>query len=296
MKSFVQPRLLNAPPRMEIEAGRYASLRNAREVLSAAFEVEESFDLLLGNYVDVERHVLDIALDSLVRCRFELAEQHADRAGVNRSVVNFLCSARLFIDFLSKRAARIGLDASHVRNLLSQHYDASFEYRFAEELRNHVQHRGLAVHLISQGARWLPPGHRHRGEHTVQVFALRRHLTDASGFKPRVLQECPDQIDLLTVVRKYLESLGDVLHAVRSLADTRVSAAREVVSRMIGDYAHFAGSPPVGLTAYVETEVGGLESTPVFLDWDDIRLELAKRNASLANLSKRYVTSRPEEP
>ena len=50
----------------------------------------------------------------------------------------------------------------------------------------------------------------------------------------------------------------------------------------------------IGLYAFClsDEEDEALEKIPVMLEWDDIRLQLAKRNMLLVNLSKRYVSSK----
>ena len=51
----------------------------------------------------------------------------------------------------------------------------------------------------------------------------------------------------------------------------------------------------VGLTAYMFDGDSKIDEVLVFLDWDDIRLELEKRNHQLVNLKKRYATGQVTE-
>lgn len=48
----------------------------------------------------------------------------------------------------------------------------------------------------------------------------------------------------------------------------------------------------VGLSASKWDDQKCVETVPLLLDWDDIRRKLQRRNRSLINLRKRYVTSR----
>jgi hypothetical protein len=292
MKYVLQPRLLAPPPPLEISAERYHAIKGARHVLAAAFELEENFDLLVGNYLELERSALEVATEALARRCHEYAEVFAIRADVNRRAVNFLSTARLFLDQLPQKIQRCGCEFSSVKALLAQSYDASFEYRFMEALRNHVQHSGTAIHSFSQGSRWLPAGKRERDEFSFGVFSERSLFEQDRQFKKSTLQECPDRVDLLMATRKYLESLGAAQDAARKLVAASVDEARQITEHAIAEYEKFAGSCSISLAAFRHPTSDEPSVVPVFLDWDDVRKKLASRNGSLVNLSLRYVTSR----
>ena len=295
IKYVLQPHLLAPPPEQPITHDQFGALRSARKVLIAAFDFEESFDLLVSNYVEMEDAGLSLALGATVRRRLRrYQDMHEMRAELNRRVVNFLSSARLFIDYLPQRAEDCGVDKAIVAALRSAEYDKHFEYRFMEALRNYVQHRGLAVHSMGVDSKWLPPGERLYQESHLRVQAVRLYLAADGNFNARVLRECPERVDILEASRHYLESLASVQSQIRQLIKDSVAAARQMTKGAIESYvASTNGASPLGLEAKVLDGEDQIESVPVFLDWDDVRLELERRNDGFTNLRLRRVTSGP---
>lgn len=295
MRYVLQPRLLAPPPPLDISAERYQAIKDARSTLAAAFELEENFDLMVGNYLELEQSALDVASEALARRRHEYTDLFSIRADVNRRAVNFLSTARLFLDQLPQKVQRCHCEYSSIKLLLAKSYDDSFEYRFMEALRNHVQHSGTAVHRYSLGSRWLPPGKRERDEYSFGVFAERSLLAQDRSFKKSTLQECPDRVDLLIATRKYLESLGAAQDASRKLVAANVNEARRLTEDAIAEYERFASASSLGLAAFRYPRTDDTSVVPVFLEWDEVRRKLELRNGNLVNLSLRYVTSRAHD-
>ena len=172
-------------------------------------------------------------------------------------------------------------------------YDANFEYRFMEALRNHVQHNGSAVHSLSHSGVWLPKGKRERLEYTVTPYTHRQYLAQDKTFKPRVLQECPERVDLLKASRIYIESLGVVHKLVRRTLAPTMKAARTLVESAIDRYKKHSKVQSVTLTAYFSVNGQIEKQVPVFIEWENVREKLEKRNGTLVNLSRRFVSSTP---
>lgn len=291
MKYILQPALLAPPPPLEISEEEFRALKGARQVLNAAFAIEENFDLLIGNFLELETSALSLVASTMVRQVSEYGEMFELRANINRRAVNLLTAARLFVDHLPQRYRECDRDPGEVKTLLSAEYDAHFEYRFMEALRNHVQHSGLAVHSLGIASRWLPPGQRVWDEHYLTAVALRSYLAEGSNFKAKVLAECPDNVDLLASARRYIESLGTVQGHVRKNTADILAKARKSMTDAIDQYASFASASTLGLEARALLGEATGDRVAVFLEWDDIRKKLAERNGSMVNLSARTVVS-----
>lgn len=167
MDFYLQPAMLSAPPPMEISEEEYLSLHSARKVLNAAFSFEENYDLLVGNYIEIENAALGLTTATMARQLYEYDEMFELTSEMNRRAVNFLSTARLFVDQILQRIRGCGADKTAIKKRLSEAYDASFDYRFMEQLRNHVQHSGSAIHGISFGGDWQP-----RGTSERRVYSL----------------------------------------------------------------------------------------------------------------------------
>lgn len=288
MEYFLQPAILAPTKPLEISEDEYHALVKSRAVLNAAFSLEENFDLLLGNYIEMENSALAFATVHMVRTLHAYHEMFETRAEMNRRGVNFLTSARLYVDQILSRVGECGGDRDAVKARRSAEYDGAFEYRFMEAIRNHVQHSGSAVHSLSIG------GERD-ADTTNRIYALgvysqRRYLAADKDFKKVVLAECPDQIDFLACARRYLSGLSDLHEFARQVISKQVEDARSAFQSAIERYKEFTGASAVALTAYSASQ-GRKEGTAIFLDWDDVRIKLEGRNRNVKNLQKTVISS-----
>lgn len=294
MEYVLQPELLAPPPAQPITEEHFNRLKAARAVLIAVFDVEESFDLLVGNYLEMEGAGLQQALSRAVRSVRHYDDMFELKAELSRRVVNLLSSARMFIDTLPSNAARCGGDKADVETWLSSEYDSHFAYRFMEALRNQAQHRGFTVHQFGGTSSWLPPGERHYMETSLRILALRKYLAETGGFKAKTLAECPEQIDIFASTRRYMESLSKVQSEVREAVATRVNEARRLTKEAIEGYVSFVnGGSALGLAAMAIQNDQLIEVVPIFLDWDEVRLKLQHRNARMHNLTVHKVSNWP---
>lgn len=290
MPPYLQPALLAPPPALEITDEEYSSLKAARPILSAAFSLEENYDLLIGNFVEFEKAALAISMESVARVKFDYEDMFQLKADMNRHAVNFLSSARLFVDQTLQRVGKIGGDSSEVKRAMSGEYDQWFEYRFMEALRNHVQHSGSAVHSLTVGGGW-DKAREHR-QFALEIMTLRRHLEEDGSFKKITLKECPPKVDLLVATRRYVESLSLVHDVARQVTKIPVENARIMFADAISKYVEYSKASPIGLMAYPSSSADGDGEVAIFLKWDDVRLKLVSQNRSLKNMSKTVVTSR----
>lgn len=291
MKHYLQPALLAPPPVLEISEEEYLSLKRSRPILNSAFSFEENYDLLVGNYLEFENSALSITTNAMARQLLEYHDMFKLRAEMNRRAVNFLSSARLFVDQLPQKVRECGGDGDAIKRGLSAEYDLCFEYRFMEALRNHVQHSGSAVHGLNVGGRWEPPEDKTRNEYSLGVFTQRKFLELDQTFKKSVLKECPDKVDVLKATRRYLESLSAVHETARKSLEKSVEEARHSTQAAIEKYVKFSASRSIGLTAFTSSISDPLTAFPVFLEWDDVRIKLSMRNRALTNLSKRVISN-----
>lgn len=284
---------IGAPPRLDLTESQFHAIAKASEVLSAAFYIEENFELLLGNYIELESSALSIAASSFVRQPIEYADFSSTRVEMNRRAVNLLSTARLYIDQLPSASVKCQLDAADVKRWFSEQYDGSFEYRFMEALRNHVQHSGSAIHFATVHRGWLPKGGRERLRHNTVAQTLRRFLDRDGKFKKATLNECPEKIDFLQVARPYIEALWRVHTRFRQQAKQVISESRSLFEETIRQYGEYSKSSTLGLTAFACQGDEITERVSVFLDWDDVRIKLERRNSNLINLSKYEVSTAP---
>jgi len=288
--------VLGKMPQLDIDKARYKALEAARDVLSNALAIEEKYEIVIANYLDFEKELLDKAVGNMARGAGDYGDFFQLRLDLNKRLVNLLTSGRLYIDQLSQHVCQCAYDKVStkeiVKKLFAAQHDAHMEYRFMDALRNYVQHRGIAVHTTRLGANKTEEDEL-AIEYSVDAASLRDVLAEDSKFKKKVLAELPERVDLKTTVRQYVESLNVVHLAARKLIEDEVEKARTLIEKAQSDYAVVYSGSLTGLCAWIMNDAGLKDDGfPLLLDWDDVRLKLVKKNGQLNNLPKRYVSSR----
>lgn len=296
MRYLLRKAMLNPVPEVEISAEEFAELKAARGILLNAFAIEEKYEIIISNFLDLEKQLLDIAVTNTVRDTLSYAEFFETRSALNIRLVNLLTATRLYLDQLPPHIGDCVPQKPEVRDLVksrcSDEYDKHFEFRFMEALRNHVQHRGIPIHFVQQGARWTSFEDDGLMEFSIHIAAQLSCLEEDEKFKKSVLGEITKDIDLIAASRRYVESISAINEFVRDLIADSVTSARAAIEAAHHRYAKVFSENLVGLSALEMSEGQVVSTVPLLLDWDDVRIQLQQRNRPLVNLAKRYVTSR----
>lgn len=290
-KFILEQRVLNPHVQMDIDEQRYNSLAKARSVLSDALAFEQGYELLLGNFIEMEMAFTEIGL----RATLEMDHQHPTLAGTmreaNRHIINVLTGMKGYVDQVPQLFKELDLSpkfADTVKGELNNLHAASLDYRFVYELRNHTQHQGTAVHgfeaslvLTSDSNGWAE---------AVSLLARKDELAN-SDFKPKVLAEQPDKIDVRRRVRMSVKALGCVHMKLRACLAPHVDAARATFDAAISDYLSAGATSVVGLAA---CSLGNRKAdVSVLLDWDDVRRSLVNKNNQPPSLWARHSPNEP---
>jgi|JI9StandDraft_2_1071091.scaffolds.fasta_scaffold34113_2 hypothetical protein len=281
-KFFLRRRVLDPQKSFEISQEKYKALADARTTLVDAFAFEQKFELLLGNYRDLELAAAKWALARVIETLNTYSQFGTIMTEANRLVVNLLSTARLYGDQVKRAFSNLKLDRTFktiATERLATAYDSSFDYRFLEALRNHVQHRSTPVH--SMGARELLRATTDGWADSFTLWANRDILEEEGDFKAQVLQEMPAKVDLRDAVRKYVTQLGEAHLELRAQVAPTVQAARTLVDEEITRYQVESGMSAVGLCACIEVDSDYSDWVPVFLEWDDVRMELVAKNQGI---------------
>jgi hypothetical protein len=287
-------------PVVDITKDQFLGYKSAREVLYECLALEEKYEMLICNYLDLEREILDVSLATMLQRRRGYAGFFSNRLALDRRLANLLTTTKQYIDQAGRHVSgclrkRAGTK-SPLKSHFSKEYDAHPEYRFMEALRNHVQHWGTSVHLVSLDGRWTEIGDDGLLEYSTQLATQKSHLGQSKKFNKKVLNELSDQTDLLSCTRTYVESIGTVHIAARKLIASAVDESRNTINAARNEYASAFRDNLAGLSACVFSEGKIVESFPLLLEWDDCRIELQKRNGTVRNLKKAYVTGQLKRP
>lgn len=273
---------------VEISKARYEMLGNARRTLVDAGAFEERYELLLGNFTAFEMFCAEVSTRGTLEREFRYEKWAEVLSAANRHTINFLTTARLFADHVVRDFKHLELlepFSRAAKRLLSDAYDKTLGYQFVCELRNHVQHRAVAVHGIkgrAESASW--------SEATMIYCQKKLILEDRGDFKMRVLDRLEDHIDVLAMFRAYMASVCRVQLALRKLIHQPCIDSREAIELAMKDYAAVQeedgseASRVIGLTAVKEEGGTFSDAIPLILDWDDSRVALSRKNSRAIRL------------
>lgn len=219
--------------RAPIEKALFERIRASEDGLGHILDIEEAYEINLGNYVDFERGVTAHLAKELVHPAFDLPAIDDARRTVSRLLDNLLSSSFSFLEQTRRRMKRLG-GQSLLDSFRSSCRD--LETRFPvlllmEAIRNHAQHDGSGVSGITIGGRRLADGDDFVLERTLiatfrkdEVHIDRKWPADRRALLVAFLAELADdrgRIQMGPMVRRYVQALSEVLAAARSLVAER---------------------------------------------------------------------------
>jgi hypothetical protein len=299
MQYFLRLPLDAASPILPIDKQRFSHLKASKVILSEALEFEEEYQMMLSNYIDLEKESLNTSISYMVRTYRGHADFFDARLALNRRLMNFLTSVRLYSDRLTAHCSvclpqDTGIKGT-LESLRATQYESNFDYRFMEALRNYIQHYGSAVHHVTFGGRLIPPHINGLVEISSSFSAAKKVLASDSHFKKQILDEMPDEVDLISASRGYVEALSSIHNNVRKMVSKTVNEARSLIQTAIDDYRAVYKEDIVVLSAYLFDDKTEIDQIALFLYWDDIRIHLQERNKQLTNLKRSYVTGQSKK-
>lgn len=299
MEYILKKYVLDIVPSIKISAKSFSKLKHARKVLVTSFELEQAYEIILNNFLDLEKQALSISATYSIKRLHQYTEFFEIRSILNTRFVNLLSSARFYLDYTPQSIKLFNQEEINFelmfKDKCSEKYDEYFEYRFMEALRNHAQHHGTVVHSISPQSKWLRDENRKDLEHSLLIKAKRNLLQENDKFKQSIKDEMPEEVDLLASTKKYIEAISQIHVYFRDLLSAQVEEARKTILASHKKYSRQYKGNLVGLCAFELENSNVKETIPLLLDWDDVRINLQRSNPVLTNLSKRFVTNQTPE-
>lgn len=302
MSYYLWKAVLGRTPKIETTKDEHDTIIAAWCAVSVVANIEEEWDCLVQNYIDLEMELLRSAMHSMVLNHDSYHEFQQIRLGFSRRLSNLLQSCRSYLDhtphYLNKLESHAFADP--FKKLTNTAYDGHFGYRFMEALRNYAQHRGLPLHGASFDARWmenLAESDDDKGllRHVVLASINLARIKGDKKFSAKLLAELDgdlEHLDVATLTREYIEALGGVHDGLRKLLNGALAEWKSTVRDAIARYAEINGGNAIGLSVAEFNENGTVKSHINIFDDLLLRLEwLTRRNGSLINLRRRYVTN-----
>lgn len=283
-------RMLGKSEEVGIDASLFAEIKAAQNALVRMIGVEQKFDLLIENYSDYERELLELSLHQALRVDLDWASFQNDIAAVSRRLANLLSAARLYIDQIQHDISSACGDeaAASLKQKSSEQYDERLGYRVMEALRNVIQHQSIPVHGIGYPREAVERKVRYRAIPTFDIARL-----EDTKMKRSVLNELRtkgETHELTPIIRDYIEGLGQVHHAFRTLTAGRVTEW----DRILADHQLLAsgGNGNAIVLASARDEHGeDIDTVHLFSDLTSYRKEFERRNRTPTRFVGRFVSS-----
>lgn len=302
MSYYLWKAVLGRTPKIEITKGEHDAIIAARRAVSVVADIEEEWDCLVQNYIDLEMELLRSAMHSMVLNHKSYHEFQEIRLGFSRRLSNLLQSCRSYLDHTPHHLNKLQSHAfaDPFRKLTNTAYDGHFGYRFMEALRNYAQHRGLPLHGASFEATWtgnLDDDSEHKGllRHVVLASISLAKIKGDKKFSAKLLAEVDgdlEHLDVATLTREYIEALGGAHDGLRKLWSSALAEWKSTVRDAIARYAEINDGNSIGLSVAEFNQNGTVKCHVNIFDDLLLRVEqLARRNGSFVNLRRRYVTN-----
>jgi hypothetical protein len=293
--------VLGCRTRLPIDESAFAEIRDARDALSLLFQIELDYDILIGNWLQLEKAAMCLSLDSFARSRLERTEFDRDHTELNRNIVNLLSSARGFIDHTEHHLASLPgstpADKKSVHKLFSAQYDACLSYRVSEELRDYTQHCGLPTQGFTYHNRRMEEMEDWKLVRSVSPYLLLDVLHRDPKFDKKVLEELESlkgkNVPVMPLLREYVASLSAIIGEVRHQYQEKINAWSNTLDEWVHRYSESASGSETSMlgVAARRTDENGriMEEIHLTVQFRERIAALQETNQRLVNLHKLQV-------
>jgi hypothetical protein len=241
--------------REAIDDLRFQEIHCAKQTYVFALELAEKINLLIDNYYELEVELLKLAEGHRIWPRREHIHAMQERLLLDRRIVNLLTACRLYLDHSLHTASSLfgEPDPAYTSAKARAHtlYDESFGFRFMEELRNHVQHRGLLVDSIVYWYGHVVQDNQDCVQYTVEPRLELSSLEEDTKFKRTILQEAKENgkaIDLRQPIREYVAGVWSLHVSLQNEIDERLRDRFLLYRSIIAQYLQ--SGPPTPHAVY----------------------------------------------
>ena len=103
-------------PEIEIRKEEFWELKSARQTLLEAFACEEKYEIVIHNYIELEKELSGLTIADMVRILSGYSDFFNYRLTSNIKIANLLSSGRLYTDTLPKNISACLQDKNGCQN------------------------------------------------------------------------------------------------------------------------------------------------------------------------------------
>lgn len=230
----------------EIDEPYFSSLKNAYEVCISGLLFEESINLVISNFIDFEKYLLNKSFDS-IHVRLDEKSISEIRVDINKYASNILAIAYNYMQYGNSRIKSITSDNTFNNE---KKKIKNVEFRFMEQLRNYTQHYGFPTHSILIDNFWTKNpqegGLRNctiipfitistiTNDHNFMNYGSQRQKTerqaDIDRFKNHINS---DQANLTLLIRNYIDLIWELHKSMRVIIDAKINDSIKIFTNAI---------------------------------------------------------------
>lgn len=226
MKYYVSKSIQSDEDPLEIKKSEYDSILLGYKNISQSIFLEEKFDLLLSNYYEYEKDLLDTAWYSLLFNDVRQDRLTENRNLITRRIINLLSTSNMYVEQCNSHVGEIfNQDIKVLEDLkqfISKQFDTYLGYRVCYKLRNFSMHFDLPSNLITNSFRndEQDDGKTYIKSITIPGITL-SFLKRDSNFSNKVIQELESEfgeiIDIRPLLREYILGITKINDYIRDL-------------------------------------------------------------------------------
>lgn len=286
--------------KLKISRAKWDKIKHAKSVISHIRYIEQKYDLMISNYYEFERELLEQALDTSIRSSNRQSIS-LSTLSLARQIINLITSISLYVDHVKKRhIGNLPFSDKKRENLLKELKDyqsSSNDLKFIRNLRNYVIHRDLPLDSYTMKSSWekLENEEVEKGGHLIIPTIQRDKLLNDRKFSTNVIEKMTEEsekIDLRIPIRKTIGIISQFNKSFRQQISNDFQSAKDTIKETIKESNEFSKSN--NKYCRVIQEVDSKVQEIIYLDKHHIdQIELFhKRNRSQGNLENRYIHNR----
>jgi hypothetical protein len=235
-----------------LEDSEYQEYKNAVGCLTDFSSDQQLYAITLLNYNDLLKliSVYSNAWDKNPKMvDFHFLEEMT--LNINRHIINYLFSVRMFLDHTAFKLKRVHSDGSvkfaTFKKATNFEYENNFSYRFLYKLRNYSQHCGLPLGELSMKSVEEPTCSGNI-RNTLVINFNREILLNYDGWNNQVeeeLRHLPERFDIIPHILKFKKSLDEINLSLIKGNITELTVSAENIERLIAPAKGKEGTPVI---------------------------------------------------
>lgn len=282
-------------PMIDITQEEIDKIKQSKIYLHEYIAIEEKYDLLVGNYIELEKSIFGNIIKGNIKNIASISEFYDESRLLCRHLLNWLSTSKLYLDQLAANIKKIDKNiGEEIKEELIHKRKTEICFYLMDDIRNYLQHNGIPVYS-GDGARSIEDESNRIILHYCTIdLDLSAFINDSRlKEKYKKLYEENKKIDIMNYISQYFEEISEIHANTRKRVNSYYEAAKENIDYWIQLYSIEYPS----ILNKLQKVLGIIKE-----DYDGIYLEfsrntieridkLQKENSTYYNMRNRYFTN-----